>query len=189
MITQDYRLIDKGSFFSSCRFTGFRKSIILDRKILVEQLDLYQNEEISWDQFSNAVQEAHRNHLGQPTVRKVIPGQPKLEDYFYANPQECLSHRGQSNSARHYDIWKPSTFCSHRFEDGLHYLQLPCIAHFLSCFQLTSGWCQRNAFRSRERRLKGRIMYNRIGGSSNLDSRASPWGLMKVWLHKFSYEA
>jgi hypothetical protein len=24
------------------------------------------------------------------TMRKVIPGQPKQEDYFYANPQECL---------------------------------------------------------------------------------------------------
>ncbi|XP_020271637.1 uncharacterized protein At1g04910-like [Asparagus officinalis] len=73
------------------RYNGFRKSIVLDRKILVEHLDLYQNGEISWDQFSHAVREAQKNHWGQPAVRKVMPGLPKEEDYFYSNPQECLS--------------------------------------------------------------------------------------------------
>lgn len=82
----------KGLFsFFLFRYNGFRKSIILDRKILVEHLDLYQNGEISWEQFSNAVQEAHKDHFGQPAARKVIPQFPKLEDYFHANPQECLA--------------------------------------------------------------------------------------------------
>lgn len=86
------------------RYNGFRKSIILDRKVLVEQLDLYQNEEISWDQFTYAVKEAHKSRMGQPAVRTVVPGTPKLEDYFYANPQECLRPRTRSDAARSYDI-------------------------------------------------------------------------------------
>ena len=28
--------------------------------------------------------------MGQPTRRRVIADKPKEEDYFYANPQECL---------------------------------------------------------------------------------------------------
>lgn len=28
--------------------------------------------------------------MGQPIRRVVIPDKPKEEDYFYANPQECL---------------------------------------------------------------------------------------------------
>lgn len=72
-----------------CRYTGFRKTVILDRRELVELLDLLQDGEITWDQFSNAVKEVHKNRMGQPTLRKVMPGRPKEEDYFYANPQEC----------------------------------------------------------------------------------------------------
>ncbi|PKA61820.1 Uncharacterized protein AXF42_Ash008652 [Apostasia shenzhenica] len=73
------------------RYNGFQKTILLDRKILVELLDLYQNGELSWDQFRSAVVEVHKNRVGLPTLRKIIPGRPKEEDYFYANPQECLS--------------------------------------------------------------------------------------------------
>jgi rhamnogalacturonan I rhamnosyltransferase len=69
---------------------GFRKTIALDRKKLVELLDLFQGRALSWDEFSGAVKEAHKSRTGQPTDRKAIPGQPKEEDYFYANPQECL---------------------------------------------------------------------------------------------------
>ncbi|KAG0496091.1 hypothetical protein HPP92_000782 [Vanilla planifolia] len=73
------------------RYNGYQKTILLDRKLLVELLDLYRDEKLSWDQFRSAVVEIHKNRIGQPTVRKVIPGRPKDEDYFYANPQECLS--------------------------------------------------------------------------------------------------
>lgn len=73
---------------------GFRKTIVLDRKKLVELLDLFQGGALSWDEFSDAVKEAHRSRTGQPAERKVVPGQPKEEDYFYANPLECLGSNG-----------------------------------------------------------------------------------------------
>jgi rhamnogalacturonan I rhamnosyltransferase len=73
---------------------GFRKTILLDRKKLVGLLDLLQGGTLSWNQFSDAVKKAHQNRMGQPTERKIIPGQPKEEDYFYANPQECLGSNG-----------------------------------------------------------------------------------------------
>jgi len=62
----------------------------LDRKRLVELLDLHQNGTLPWDSFATAVREAHENRTGQPVLRRVIPDKPKEEDYFYANPQECL---------------------------------------------------------------------------------------------------
>ncbi|KAJ0978137.1 hypothetical protein J5N97_013611 [Dioscorea zingiberensis] len=73
------------------RYVGFRKTIKLDRKQLVELLDLYQRGRLSWYQFSNVVQEIHRDRIGQPTRRNVNPKFPKAEDYFYSNPQECLA--------------------------------------------------------------------------------------------------
>nr|TKW13653.1 hypothetical protein SEVIR_5G115300v2 [Setaria viridis] len=76
------------------RYMGFRKTIVLDRKKLVELLDLFQGGALSWDEFSDAVKEAHKSRMGQPTERKIMPGQPKEEDYFYANPQECLGSNG-----------------------------------------------------------------------------------------------
>lgn len=76
------------------RYTGFRKTILLDRVKLVELLDLFQGGKLSWDEFSAAVKVAHQNHMGQPTDRRAIPGRPKEEDYFYANPQECLGSKG-----------------------------------------------------------------------------------------------
>jgi hypothetical protein len=61
---------------------------------LVELLDLFQGGKLSWDEFSAAVKVAHQNHMGQATDRRAIPGRPKEEDYFYANPQECLGSKG-----------------------------------------------------------------------------------------------
>ncbi|GJN31357.1 hypothetical protein PR202_gb19746 [Eleusine coracana subsp. coracana] len=72
------------------RFTGFHRTIQLDRKKLVELIDLFEDQELSWDEFSVAVKELHWGRMSQPTRRRVIPGQPKEEDYFYANPHECL---------------------------------------------------------------------------------------------------
>ncbi|XP_019059373.1 PREDICTED: uncharacterized protein At1g04910-like [Tarenaya hassleriana] len=72
------------------RYLGFKRTILLDRKRLVELIDLHQNKTISWEQFSVAVREAHDQRMGEPTRRRVISDKPKEEDYFYANPQECL---------------------------------------------------------------------------------------------------
>ncbi|KAI4341477.1 hypothetical protein MLD38_026196 [Melastoma candidum] len=72
------------------RFLGFKKTIILDRRLLVELIDRYSTGQLSWDEFSLAVKEAHKNRMGNPSNRLVIPERPKEEDYFYANPYECL---------------------------------------------------------------------------------------------------
>ncbi|XP_006291038.2 LOW QUALITY PROTEIN: O-fucosyltransferase 18 [Capsella rubella] len=73
------------------RYLGFKRTILLDRKRLVELLDLYNNKTLPWDQFAVAVKEAHQGQrMGEPTHRKVISDRPKEEDYFYANPQECI---------------------------------------------------------------------------------------------------
>lgn len=72
------------------RFLGFKKTIVLDRKLLIHLIDEYNNGLLSWDDFSNTVKKAHANRMGNPKERLVIPDRPKEEDYFYANPQECL---------------------------------------------------------------------------------------------------
>ncbi|XP_027346227.1 rhamnogalacturonan I rhamnosyltransferase 1-like [Abrus precatorius] len=72
------------------RYSGFKKSILLDRKKLVEFLDMHQNGTLPWNEFANAVQEVHEKRMGQPAYRRVIVDKPKEEDYFYANPHECL---------------------------------------------------------------------------------------------------
>uniref|UniRef100_A0A453E322 O-fucosyltransferase family protein n=1 Tax=Aegilops tauschii subsp. strangulata TaxID=200361 RepID=A0A453E322_AEGTS len=83
------------------RYSGFRKTILLDRTKLVELLDHFQGGSLSWDEFSAAVKEAHQYRMGQPTDRRAIPGRPKEEDYFYANPQECV---GSSSMGRLRDV-------------------------------------------------------------------------------------
>lgn len=45
---------------------------------------------MSWDEFSSTVKEVHVDLMGNPKARVVIPDKPKEEDYFYANPRECL---------------------------------------------------------------------------------------------------
>ncbi|GLT27636.1 hypothetical protein SLA2020_026200 [Shorea laevis] len=72
------------------RYLGFRKGVRLDRRKLVQLLDLHQNGTLSWNEFEAAVRQAHEQRMGQPTRRRVVPDRPKEEDYFYANPQECL---------------------------------------------------------------------------------------------------
>lgn len=73
------------------RYMGFLPTISLDRKRLVELIDLHQNGTLSWAQFSAFVKRVHRDRMGEPTSRRVIQQQPKLEDNFYSNPQECLA--------------------------------------------------------------------------------------------------
>ncbi|KAL6969762.1 Rhamnogalacturonan I rhamnosyltransferase 1 [Sarracenia purpurea var. burkii] len=75
------------------RYLGFKKTIQLDRKRLIQLLDLHQNGTLSWDEFSDGVRQAHETRMGRPAPRTVIADKPKEEDYFYANPQECLCER------------------------------------------------------------------------------------------------
>lgn len=78
------------SYLLLFRFLGFKKTVLLDRRLLVELIDQYYNGLLSWDDFSTAVKEVHANRMGSPRTRVIIPDKPKEEDYFYANPQECL---------------------------------------------------------------------------------------------------
>ncbi|CAH1434893.1 unnamed protein product [Lactuca virosa] len=78
------------------RYLGFKKTILLDRRLLVELIDKYTNKLLNWDEFSNAVKDAHANRLGNPTKRLVIRDKPKEEDYFYANPEECFHPSSQN---------------------------------------------------------------------------------------------
>ncbi|XP_051116768.1 rhamnogalacturonan I rhamnosyltransferase 1-like [Andrographis paniculata] len=72
------------------RFLGYKKTILLDRRLLVDLIDKYNSGSLSWEEFSTAVKSAHGERMGKPSKRSVIPDRPKEEDYFYANPHECL---------------------------------------------------------------------------------------------------
>ncbi|KAJ9560069.1 hypothetical protein OSB04_005229 [Centaurea solstitialis] len=73
------------------RYLGFKKTILLNRKLVVELIDQYTSGSLSWDEFSGAVKAAHTAaRMGSPKKRVVLPERPKEEDYFYANPEECL---------------------------------------------------------------------------------------------------
>ncbi|KAL1538836.1 Rhamnogalacturonan I rhamnosyltransferase 1 [Salvia divinorum] len=73
------------------RYLGFKKTILLNRRILVGLIDQYNEGTLSWDEFSSQVKEAHENRVGSPKKRAIISDKPKEEDYFYSNPQECLA--------------------------------------------------------------------------------------------------
>ncbi|KAF6140742.1 hypothetical protein GIB67_035169 [Kingdonia uniflora] len=80
------------------RYLGFKRTILLDRKRLVELVDLHQNSTISRDEFTVSVRLAHETRMGRPSGRKIIPDKPKEEDYFYANPHECLCEKTDCGS-------------------------------------------------------------------------------------------
>jgi hypothetical protein len=70
---------------------GFKKTVLLDRKLIVDLADQYNNGTLRWDEFSLLIKVAHaKSRMGSASKRTVIPDRPKEEDYFYANPQECL---------------------------------------------------------------------------------------------------
>ncbi|KAJ7277605.1 hypothetical protein O6H91_13G018500 [Diphasiastrum complanatum] len=73
------------------RFLGFRKTILLNRKKLINLIDHYESGALTWNDFVSAVKQEHQDRLGLPCKRQKIPDKPKEEDYFYANPHECLS--------------------------------------------------------------------------------------------------
>nr|BAG93245.1 unnamed protein product [Oryza sativa Japonica Group] len=72
------------------RYLGFKKTVLLDRKLIVELVDQYKNGTMRWNHFSSAVKASHSSRMGAPSRRQMIPDKPKEEDYFYANPHECL---------------------------------------------------------------------------------------------------
>lgn len=72
------------------RYLGFKETILLNRKLLVDLIDQYNNGILNWDQFSSSVKESHTHRMGNPSKRLVIHDKPKEEDYFYSNPEECL---------------------------------------------------------------------------------------------------
>jgi hypothetical protein len=82
------------------RFLGFKKTIELNRKLLVKLIDEYYEGLLSWEVFSTTVKAFHATRMGGPKRRLVIPNKPKEEDYFYANPYECLQllHENNGNS-------------------------------------------------------------------------------------------
>jgi hypothetical protein len=51
---------------------------------------MHQNRTLAWNEFVVAVRSAHEKRMGQPRRRRVTVDKPKEEDYFYANPHECL---------------------------------------------------------------------------------------------------
>lgn len=81
------------------RYLGYRKTVVLDRKQLVNLIDQYNSGSLSWGQFSVSVKEIHAERLGNPTKRLVIPERPKEEDYFYSNPWECLRPSEEEESS------------------------------------------------------------------------------------------
>lgn len=72
------------------RYLGFKKTILLNRRLLVGLIDRYSSGSLSWEEFSSSVKAAHASRMGMPARRLVIPDRPKEEDYFYSNPHECL---------------------------------------------------------------------------------------------------
>ncbi|PON82115.1 O-fucosyltransferase [Trema orientale] len=72
------------------RFLGFKRTILLDRRLLIGLIDQFNNGSLSWDDFSFIVKKAHADRMGNPSKRVAIPDRPKEEDYFYSNPHECL---------------------------------------------------------------------------------------------------
>lgn len=59
---------------------------------------------LSWNEFSYAVKESHAERMGKPTMRLVIPDRPKEEDYFYANPQECLHTSSDESKVKNWEL-------------------------------------------------------------------------------------
>ncbi|KAL5582071.1 hypothetical protein UlMin_014513 [Ulmus minor] len=72
------------------RFLGFKRTISLDKKLLISLIDQYNNGLLSWEDFSLTVKKAHAERMGSPSKRVSIRDKPKEEDYFYSNPHECL---------------------------------------------------------------------------------------------------
>ncbi|GER31885.1 O-fucosyltransferase family protein [Striga asiatica] len=71
------------------RYLGFRPTIQPDQKALVHLIDRYEKNK-NWHEFEKGVKRAHKGRYGNSAKRRVIPGKPKDEDFFWSNPEECL---------------------------------------------------------------------------------------------------
>eukprot|EP00897_Mesotaenium_endlicherianum_P008197 jgi/Mesen1/7405/ME000388S06624 len=80
------------------RYLGHRKTILPDRKKLVELFEEYENRTINWAQFSRKVRTAHMHRIGAPQERVVLAGRPKEEDNFFQNPQECICDKDKERA-------------------------------------------------------------------------------------------
>ncbi|MCO5598888.1 hypothetical protein L7F22_052987 [Adiantum nelumboides] len=59
------------------RYLGYKKTILLDRRVLVDLIDQYNNGTLSWNQFSVRVKAAHADRMGNPTTRLEFQENPK----------------------------------------------------------------------------------------------------------------
>ncbi|KAJ4892697.1 O-fucosyltransferase family protein [Raphanus sativus] len=85
------------------RFLRFKKTIELNRKFLVNLIDEYYEGLLNWEVFSTTVKAFHGTRMGGPKKRLVIPSKPTEEDYFYANPYECLQLLQENDSGNSLD--------------------------------------------------------------------------------------
>ncbi|KAL8104620.1 hypothetical protein AgCh_028733 [Apium graveolens] len=83
------------------RYHGFKKTLQLNRRKIVELIDLHKNKTLSWDEFSAALKSTHERKVGEPSIRKVKKNKPKEEEYFYANPHECLCGKSMCINLSH----------------------------------------------------------------------------------------
>eukprot|EP00850_Spirogloea_muscicola_P007011 SM000034S12765 [mRNA] locus=s34:632947:636695:+ [translate_table: standard] len=81
------------------RYLGHRKTIIPDRKALVQLFNAYENGTFSWEDLSREVQAAHATRIGAPQERLMLAGQPKQEDNFFQNPHECICKEDKERAA------------------------------------------------------------------------------------------
>ena len=85
-------------FMQKFRYLGSRKTIVLNRRMLVEAVDKLESGVFNWEEFAEEVKAAAADQVGSPPRRVVIPNFPKNEDYFYANPYECLPDSPQNRT-------------------------------------------------------------------------------------------
>ncbi|KAK1553095.1 hypothetical protein Q3G72_028753 [Acer saccharum] len=57
------------------RYLGYKRSVILDRKVVVELIDAYKYGKISWDEFVRSVKETHEDRWGGPIKRLKVAGE------------------------------------------------------------------------------------------------------------------
>ncbi|KAL0430004.1 UNVERIFIED_CONTAM: Rhamnogalacturonan I rhamnosyltransferase 1 [Sesamum radiatum] len=60
------------------RYLGYKKTILLDRRVLVDLIDKYNFGSLTWDEFSAAVKDAHALRMGNPS-KPVQTEQPLNE--------------------------------------------------------------------------------------------------------------
>ncbi|KAK4395800.1 Rhamnogalacturonan I rhamnosyltransferase 1, partial [Sesamum angolense] len=57
----------RSSLIPISRYLGYKKTILLDRKLLINFIDQYNSGSLTWDEFSAAVKDALAERMGHPT--------------------------------------------------------------------------------------------------------------------------